>query len=82
MKNIKDNDHLLYEPEYNIPCTGNLLKDMSYVCVFEISYQFMNTGSMLKTDPSSPLSPQQGASSGCGWRDRPTDMEGSCKYIE
>jgi hypothetical protein len=28
------------------------------------------------------LSPQHGASSGCGWRRRPTGMEGSCEYIK
>jgi hypothetical protein len=26
------------------------------------------------------LSPPHGASSGCGWRRRPPDMEGSCEY--
>jgi hypothetical protein len=29
-----------------------------------------------------PLSPRHGASSGCGWRERPPEMEGSCEYIE
>jgi hypothetical protein len=29
-----------------------------------------------------PLSPLHGASSDCGWRRRPPDMEGSCEYIE
>jgi hypothetical protein len=28
------------------------------------------------------LSPWHGTSSGCGWRRRPSDMEGSCKYTE
>ena len=28
------------------------------------------------------LSPRHGASSGCGWRRRPPDTEGSCDYIE
>jgi len=28
------------------------------------------------------LSPRHGASSGCRWRRRPPDMEGSCQYIE
>jgi len=27
-------------------------------------------------------SPRYGASSGCGWRRRPPDMDGSCKYIQ
>jgi hypothetical protein len=31
---------------------------------------------------SGSLSPRHGASSGCGWRRRPPDMEGSCEYIE
>jgi hypothetical protein len=29
-----------------------------------------------------PLSPQHGASSGCGWREHPPGMKGSCEYIE
>jgi hypothetical protein len=29
-----------------------------------------------------PMSLWHGTSSGCGWRTRPPDMEGSCKYIE
>jgi hypothetical protein len=29
-----------------------------------------------------PLSLRHGASSGCGWRRRPTVLEGSCEYIE
>jgi len=28
------------------------------------------------------LSPRHGASCGCGWRRRPSDMEGSCECIE
>jgi hypothetical protein len=28
------------------------------------------------------LVPRHGASSGCGWRRRPPDMEGSCEYID
>jgi hypothetical protein len=28
------------------------------------------------------LSPQHGASSGCGWKKHPPGMEGSCEYIE
>jgi hypothetical protein len=28
------------------------------------------------------MSPRHGASSGCGWRRRPPDMEGGCEYIE
>jgi len=31
---------------------------------------------------SGSLSPQNGASSGYGWRSRPTDVEGSCEYID
>jgi hypothetical protein len=27
------------------------------------------------------VAPQNGASSGCGWRRPPADMEGSCLYI-
>jgi len=30
---------------------------------------------------SGSLSPPHGASSGCGWRKRPPDTEGSCEYI-
>jgi hypothetical protein len=29
-----------------------------------------------------PLSPQHGASSGCGWKGRPPALEVSCEYIE
>jgi hypothetical protein len=29
-----------------------------------------------------PLSPQYGASSGCGWKGRPPALEVSCEYIE
>jgi hypothetical protein len=29
-----------------------------------------------------PLSPRNGASSGCGWRKRPPDMVGSYEYIK
>jgi hypothetical protein len=29
-----------------------------------------------------PLSPQHGASSGCGWKGRSPDLEVSCEYIE
>jgi hypothetical protein len=29
-----------------------------------------------------PLSPLHGASSGCGWRRRPSDVESRCQYTE
>ena len=31
---------------------------------------------------SGSLSPRHDASSGCGWRNGPSNMEGSCEYIE
>jgi hypothetical protein len=37
---------------------------------------------LVKQSHVGPLSPQQGASSGCGWRIRPPDMEGGCGYTE
>jgi hypothetical protein len=49
----------------------------------KLSFQFLlivTSTSMLGGGGS--LSPRHGASSGCGWRRRPPDTEGSCEYIE
>jgi hypothetical protein len=36
----------------------------------------------IEESPCGPLSPRHGASSGCGRRRRPPDVEGSCEYTE
>jgi hypothetical protein len=41
-----------------------------------------STGPYPEPDHVGPLSPRHAASSVCGWRKWPPDMEGSCEYTE
>jgi hypothetical protein len=53
------------------------------LCVFLISrMRVAYPAHLTLLDLVGPLSPRHGASSGCGWKRRPPDMEDSSEYIE
>jgi hypothetical protein len=75
-----ENNHNMLSNDVNIALT--VLKITTPIAVFVTMSGNLVFVIVMKPCYVGPLSPRHGASSGCGWRRRPPDMESSCVYTE